>query len=433
MTSPWKSLASLLAVFGLAVFGLAVFGFVAAPSVASADTAVVVLGIRSVEGDDEFARNLTGALRRAAEQVPGLRVVDRDVSLAQMMLVFTCDEPDAACLEQIAGELRVARIVYGTARRTATGDNYNYALSLYSFDSGDNEIDQQLTATVPRARSDIDDLRPAARGWMSVLAGLPQVGSIVVRGATNGAQVLVDGEAVGVVARGTFTARAVRAGGHLVEVQAEGQPGFRQRVNVEVGDTITLDARRAAAANDASTADVTAGEASGAEAVHVELDEPEDTVPSEGGSSFGTGFWVGVGASALGAAMIGLTAYSWVALDSVDNDADWLAYRAAAAAPGQPNGVDDICVPAEAGLDLGTPAGTVDRVRSLCSTANTFEPLQYVFLGLGIVGLGTGIYLISSGLGSDEEPASASPAAGSLSVRPVFGLRQGGLEARLTF
>jgi hypothetical protein len=427
MTSPWRLLASLLAVFGLFV----------APAVASADTPVIVLGIRSVEGDDEFARNLTGALRRAAEQVPGLSVVDRDVSLAQMMLVFTCDEPDAACLEQIAGELRVARIVYGTARRTATGDNYNYALSLYSFDAGDNEIDQQLTASVSRVRSDIDDLRPAARGWMSVLAGLPQVGTIVVRGATNGAQVLVDGEAVGVVSRGTFTAREIAAGGHLVEVQAEGQPGFRQRVNIEVGDTITLDARRAAAAGegDANTADVGAGEASGDAAAGSAAAGAGDgeEAPAEGGASLGTGFWVGVGAAALGAAMIGLTAYSWVELDSVDSDASWLAYRAAAAAPGQPNGVDDICVPAEAGLDLGTAPGTVDRVRSLCSTANTFEPLQYVFLGLGIVGLGTGIYLISSGLGADDERASAAPAAGSLSVRPVFGLRQGGLEARLTF
>ncbi len=426
MTSSWRSLAPLLVMFGL----------LAAPSVAFADTSVIVLGMRSVEGDDEFARNLTGALRRAAEQVPGLRVVDRDVSLAQMMLVFSCDEPDAACLQQIAGELRVARIVYGTARRTAAGDQYNYALALYSFDASDNEIDQQLTATVQRARSDIDDLRPVARGWMSVLAGLPQVGSIVVRGATNGAQVLVDGEAVGVVARGTFTARGVRAGGHLVEVQAEGQPGFRQRVSVEVGDTITLDARRAASASDASAADVAAGEASGAEAVGVELEAAGDAdpAPAEGSASLGTGFWVGVGASVLGAAMIGLTAYSWLELDAVDGDAAWLAYRGAAAAPGQPNGVDDICVPAEAGLDLGTPAGTVERVRSLCSTANTFEPLQYVFLGLGILGLGAGIYLISTGLGGDDErDASVSPAAGTLSVRPVVGLRQGGLEARLTF
>lgn len=405
MTSSWRTLAQLVVTIGL----------LAVPTVALAETSVIVLGIRSVEGDDEFARNLTGALRRAAEQVPGLQTVDRDLSLAQIMIVVGCDEPDATCMQQVAAQLGVQRVVYGTARRTAAGANYNYAIALFSFSAATNEIDQQLTATVSRARSDIDDLRTPAREWMSVLAGQPQVGTVAVTSNVEGAHVLVDGVELGVVANGTYSAGELTAGGHLIEVQADGHIGFRQRVTVAIGETIPLAATLAVGEGMAGP-----GGASG---------------DGAGGSGLSTGFWLGAGSAALGAVFVGLTAYAWVTLHSIDSDPAWLAYRDAAAAPGQPGGVDDICVPAGQGLTLGTLPGTTGSVQSLCSTANTLEPLQYVFLGLGVVGLGVGGYLLATSLGGDdtERAPDAAPVAGTVALRPVFGLHQGGLEARLTF
>ena len=396
---------------------LVTIGLLSVPAVALADTSVIVLGIRSVEGDDEFARNLTGALRRAAEQVPGLQIVDRDVSLAQIMIVVGCDDPDAACMQQVAGQLGVQRVVYGTVRRTTAGANYNYALALFSFSAATNEIDQQLTATVSRTRSDIDDLRQPAREWMSVLAGLPQVGSVAVRSNVEGAQVLVDGAEVGVVSGGTFTAGDLRAGGHLVEVQAEGRTGFRQRVTVAIGETVTLEANLVEGRGVIGPDEI-----------------PLDQQPVNR-SPLGAKFWIGVGATALGAVFASLTVYAWLKLDSINNDPQWLQYTAAAPDANLPGGISDICVPAEQGVSYGTAAGTSARVVDLCGPANTFEPLQYVFLGLGVVGLGAGIFFIATGIDShDEEPApGASPAAGALSIRPTFGLNRGGFEARLTF
>lgn len=403
MTSWWRAFAQLLVTIGL----------LAVPTVALADTSVIILGIRSVEGDDEFARNLTGALRRAAEQVPGLQIVDRDVSLAQITIVVGCDEPDAACMAQVATQLGVQRVVYGTARRTAAGANYNFAISLFSFSAATNEIDQQLTATVNRARSDIDDLRQPAREWMSVLAGLPQVGSVTVRSNVEGAQVLVDGAEVGTISGGTFTAGDLPAGGHLVEVQAPERTGFRQRVTVVIGETVSLQAN------------LVEGEGI------IGPDEPPlDQQPGHGGP--GLGFWLGLGSTVVGAVFLGLTAYAWLQLDSVNNDPAWLAYRDAAAKPGEAGGVEDICVPAEQGLSLGTPLGTIGTVQSLCSTANTFEPLQYVFLGLGVVGIGVGVVLMATS-GSDEHADRPPADAPRVSLRPVFGLHSGGVEARLTF
>jgi len=405
MTSWWRPVAQLLVVLGL----------LAVPAAALAQTSVIVLGVRSAEGDDEFARNLTGALRRAAEQVPGLQIVDRDVSLAQIMIVMGCDDPDAACMQQVATQLGVQRVVYGTSRRTTATDNYNYSIALFSFSAATNEIDQQLTASVTRARSDIDDLRTPAREWMSVLAGLPQVGSVTVTSNVEGAHVLVDGAELGVVAGGTFVAGELTAGGHLVEVQAAGHTGFRQRVTVTIGETVPL-AGNLAEGEGITGPDAPPGGGAGA------------------GSSFNLGLWVGVGSAVLGAVFVGLTAYAWAQLDSVNSDPAWLAYRDAAAAPGEPGGVDDICVPAEQGLSLGTPPGTTATVQSLCGTASTFEPLQYVFLALGVVGLGAGAFFIATNLGGhDEASADVAPTAGTVSLRPVFGLNRGGFEARLTF
>lgn len=406
MTSWWRAFAQLLVTIGIFVV----------PAVALADTSVIVLGVRSIEGDDDFARNLTGALRHAAEQVPGLRVIDRDVSLAQITIVIGCDEPDAACMTQVATQLGVQRVVYGTTRRTAAGANFNYAVALYSFNAATNEIDQQLTATVPRVRSDIDDMRASAREWMSVLAGLPQVGSATVRSNVDGASVLVDGAEVGTVAGGTFTAGELTAGGHLIEVQAEGRTGYRQRVNIVIGETVTLEANLVEGEGTTGPDEPPLGQQSG-----------------HGGPSLG--FWLGVGVTTVGAIFIALTAYAWLQIDSVNKDPAWLAYRAAALAPPQAGGVDDICVPAGQGLSLGTPTGTIGQVQALCSTADTWAPLQYVFLALGVAGLGTGIVLmaLSSGDDSEDHPPASAAASASLSVRPVFGLHSGGVEARLTF
>ena len=65
---------------------------------ARADITVTVLSLSSVEGDDEFARNLSGALRNAAGNVRGWIVDrDRDVALSQMELTHDCTSSDTQC------------------------------------------------------------------------------------------------------------------------------------------------------------------------------------------------------------------------------------------------------------------------------------------------------------------------------------------------
>src|SRR5687768_10366687 len=112
----------------LQVVSVALLALALAPAVARADDSVVVLGITSMEGDDEIARNLTGALRHAASQVHGWQVSDSEVTLAQMSLAHGCgDTPDPDCLAQIASALASQRLVYGLLRRE--GDGFTLSLS----------------------------------------------------------------------------------------------------------------------------------------------------------------------------------------------------------------------------------------------------------------------------------------------------------------
>ena len=61
-------------------------------STALADARVLVLGMRSIEGDDELANALTEQLRTAARTVDGWQVSNTAVSMAQMGLAHGCDE-----------------------------------------------------------------------------------------------------------------------------------------------------------------------------------------------------------------------------------------------------------------------------------------------------------------------------------------------------
>jgi len=207
------------------------------PALAHAQTSVMVLGIRSVEGDDELAIALTGAIRHEASGVPGWSVSQEEISLAQMSLAHGCDEPDAACMAEIANELGAGRVIYGTVRRTGAGDQYDYALTLYSFNAEAGQIEDSLTDTIPRVQSDIDNLRPRADRYVSQFAGQARFGSVLVRANRPGAQVRIDGEAVGITNEsGSLVVEDITEGQRRVLLELEGYDAVSGTVRVVADD-----------------------------------------------------------------------------------------------------------------------------------------------------------------------------------------------------
>ena len=391
------------------------------PARAKADTSVIVLGLRSVEGDDEFARNLTGALRHAAAQVPGWSVSDREVSLSQMSLAHDCDEPDARCMGNIATALQVQRVVYGTVRRTSARENYRLSIALHIFNAENGQIEESVTDTVAHNRTDIDDLREPARAYISRLSGQPQTGSVVVRANVQGAEVRLDGAPAGSVAEGgVFTATNVPVGRHRIEVIASGHTTFRSTVTITPGDQAEIEVQ------------LVVGEAE----PHV---APPMTPPVEPTSSGrGTIFWLGVGAVGIAVVLGIVSAWAWFKNNGIEDTDPWRRYKTAW--PGDGATDSDFCDrvlandPPSASAMLTTTQ--VDDAHNLCNDSNDLVTVWLVTLiGAVAVGIG-GVALISADLLSDDSSSAEDRAsAPSLSLLPSLDPlgRAGHLTATLRF
>lgn len=394
---------------------------VASERVAAQETSLIVLGIRSVEGDEELARNLTGALRQAAANLPGITVSQADVTLTQMSMVHGCDEPDAACMAEIAAELQQQRIVYGTVRRTGAGDQYDFALTLYYFDAEAGQIADSLTDTVPRAQSDIDPLRPRATRYMARFTNQTRYGSARVSTNVPGATVIVDGNEVGVTdASGAIEIPDLTEGEHALAITALDHEGYEGSFRVVADERTDFRASLAA-------------------------DQPTNLR------------WIpGAALIAGGAVMFGLGLRSWGIVRDYDKDASELN--------GREGGVSDLVnrlrdngmridgfSPYQHAL-LGTPQGSNAcrgeysdfegfedslraDVRSACSDLNKHTTLQYVFNLTGLVLAGAGITWLVVALagGGDEEAAPATEGARNFRLTPVAGRRDAGLHFGFDF
>lgn len=158
--------------YAFLMLGLVQLGAGLAANVAHAQTTnIVVLGLTSLEGDDTFATNLSGALRQAASQVRGWTVSDRDVPLSQLELATGCDASELSCVQQIANTVGAQRLVYGTIQRQDQGGGrFDFVIRIHLYDTASNSIIRSLEEHLPSSRSDIDDLREPARRYATTLA-----------------------------------------------------------------------------------------------------------------------------------------------------------------------------------------------------------------------------------------------------------------------
>ncbi|MBZ0119260.1 MAG: PEGA domain-containing protein [Sandaracinaceae bacterium] len=366
---------------------------------AQTGTAVIVLGIRSVEGDDEFARNLTGALRHAASQVDGWRVSDREVMLTQLSLAYGCDEPNPDCLAEMATSLGVQRLIYGDVRRTSSGQQFDFALQLHVFNAQSGQIEHSVADTISGQRRDIDDLREPVRRYVAQLSGAPRAGSLRISVNVPGAEVFIDGESVGTAdADGSLVVQSVEAGNRNIRITAPGHRGFRSTISVEAFGESTFEA---------------------------ELEQGVDPDAPTGGGIDG-GLILGISLLGGGAVFGALWIYSMAHILELQNDSVYQTWRSFGSNPMQHTRMNDnTCV--EIQQNPGTFSG-VEEVRAICNEAGTFEALQWVFLGLGAAAAGVGSYFLVSAL-----TGSSASSQGAFMLLPSFGPDHAYLAGRLTF
>ena len=419
-----------------------VAGILLGATTARADTTVGVVGLRATDGDDDFARSLTGALRRAAQQVPGWAVSQRDVALAQLMIANSCSAPDDPCMHQIARSLNVQRVIYGAVSHTP--DRQAFKIELFIFNSDSGRTESALNETLPLSRTDIDDLRLPARRFVVVLSGRAQVGTVRVHARVDGAHVFVDNHDVGAVQNGVLTSPGVASGAHEVTVTAPGYVAYRENIRVNVSDETVVNAvlRAEHGAGDSPTveqAQIITSAATGARHRGSQADDADMALPTTHArtrvdepmsvsSVNRLKLWGGIGAITVGAGFLGATIYAWVRMHAIDTDGDMQLYRTRFAA-----GDSGICADAANGDPGTTPTGgmplggaLIQHVSSMCSEAKTLRALQYVFVTLGLAGVGVGAWLLAtrdSGSESTSSPIAILPSFSHDGARLDFSLR----------
>lgn len=351
---------------------------------ANAQASVSVLGLTSLEGDDEFARNFTGALRHAASQVDGWTVSDRDVALTQMELTHDCSSSDAACMLEIAGTLGSDRVIYGTIQRAPIGTRYEFQVTLFLFDASTGAVEERITDTVPSSDTDIDALRTPARTMVRALSAATSPGVVRVTGGPD-LEVRIDGTVVGRTdGGGTYVSDALSPGVHVVRLGAA-----EESVTVAGGETLAAFA----------------------------------ILDSGGGGGGGSVLpFVGIGLMGVGAVALIVSFWSMGEIESVSNSAAHTALREAVGSMPGVTMADDSC----AFVDRVSPGYTG------CSYAGTMEILQYVMLATGVVALGAGAALLVVGLGENSS-ASTDTAGVRLRLSPSLSPERAYLGATLEF
>jgi hypothetical protein len=140
------------------------------------------------------------------------------------------------------------------------------------------------------------------------------------------------------------------------------------------------------------------------QALHADTAEP----PSDEVSS--SNDWLGYSLLGLAGVSAGMTVFSWTQIQSANEDIEGYSN----AVYEMNRSIADVCDEADKGVHYGFNDAMLGDVNSACSRGQTFQALQYVFMGVAAVSAGFGIYFLV-----DDDGESASAAAGT----PRFALR----------
>jgi hypothetical protein len=233
------------------------------------------------------------------------------------------------------------------------------------------------------------------------------------------ASVRVNGQDVGTTRDGALRLEGLQPGQYRVEVSKDGYQKHVTTVTVSEGaDTSISAVLKQGAAGD----------------IDVDLDDGE---VSDGHGLEWLG-WTLIGVSGL--SLVG-TVVSMKMIDDVNNDDLYKDYRELVYLGNRKAELDntpeliekDTCAAAtEKGFAYSLNDSEFEEVVSMCNRADTFEVLQWVFLGTTVVAGGVGTYLVlTAGDSSPSDQASAdSP---RLSLRPSFSPQASSVTATLRF
>jgi TolB-like protein len=383
--------------------------------VSAEQASVVVLGLRSLEGDDDFSNAMTEGLRGAAKNVSDWRLIERSVSMAQMTLAHSCDDVDAACLNEIAKGLEAERVIFGTIRRTAARGKFDYEITVSIFNATTHTIVDTQTDVIPKPEGK-QKKTLAARGQTLIgrlAAADVNAGRLLISVNVSTAEVNVDGKWVGRTQDGKLALDNIDPGEHTLEVSAGGHQLHTQRLSVSASEQSSVDINLQPFTETPLEA------------------APEAVAAVEPADEAGAGSlrWLGYSLIGVGAASaIAWGASMYVIEFNYNRDASYRHFRDTYGS----NQTLDACDAALGGAPGGLNPTELGQFQGQCRTARTFQVLQWVFLGAAVVTGGAGTYVLLNE-SSNERAQAARAQRPRLAFTPVIDRRSLALQATLRF
>ncbi len=352
-----------------------------------------IIALQTTDADDQ-AEALTKALRSAIRAMPGWSLGEGDNALEVLVLKLQCTEPpDASCQSRIADVIKSDRYVWGLLDKK--GDNVAGELNYWVRGQGTNQVKLDYTANLTEANDEA--LKKVARDAITQLTGGPPKGQLHVKAGNVAGQVFVDGAAVGALTNGEGTF-AVPSGQRKITVKASGYG----------------DAETTTVVKPTGTVDVALN--------------PQPIGDSKPVDFRKVGGFIGIGTGAL---LIGLGVVSSLQVSD--------AQSVLGTSKDDPNSPRAKLHAGENACTLVTTdrsrfGADAQKVTDACSKG-VFEPLQFVFYGLGAVVGGAGAYLVATSSSSPAPASDQKPAAPATgwTLSPYFGPQGGGLEGRYRF
>ncbi len=209
-----------------------VLAFLLAESSARAQVGVVEL---EAEGGTETAAKLgTQALRHAVRGL-GMRLGPAK-TLAELKLVFGCEQEQPACMAQAARTMGVSRLVWGRVRRRGRV----YIFALRALNVAKPSTVAKVSFRVPVAKLTRSSLAAMAPTWLQRVLGVTRTGRLLIRGRPAGAVVHVDGRVVGPLPATGKLPLELPPGRHTVEITKENYRSFRRTVRIRLGRETSL-------------------------------------------------------------------------------------------------------------------------------------------------------------------------------------------------
>jgi hypothetical protein len=338
---------------------------------AQAKKAIQVVSLMS---DDayEHAQALTVALKSAVEKDPRWELQSGDFSLEVMVTALNCaTPPDAACLRKIATKVGTERFIWGSMKK----DGSNVVAKLRFWDQGSTAAETEAKYSSNLNDAADDELVEVAKGALKELVGAPLGTLVVMAGKANG-EIWVGGRRAAQLKNGRARL-TLPEGEHQIELRAAGYNPASTAVTIAAGEEI--EATLEPSATDETSLDVSA-----------------DSV-TEHTSMQRTLGWIAIG---VGGAFAAGGVYSMLKVASISEDPAFETYR------NRLRSDQDACEEAERGTRVPGASSPSD-IADQCSTAQTFEVLQYVFFGLAAASAGTGAVLLLTDSGKPRREQQA--------------------------